>query len=325
MLARKRHLIIGGGGFLGRHVALLLANCGHSVQIASRSPLHFQFPKGIRDIITWIQCDVRNGTWSDIISNVDVIHYYAWSTINSTASADPVGDAETNILPLISMLQAVAGLTHRRPRIIFSSSGGTVYGILKQLPVMEDHPTAPISPYGVGKRSAELYLGSFRAMHELDCRVARIANPFGVGQNLHSGQGAVSKFIDCALTNKPIDIWGDGNVIRDFIHISDVAHALLAISEATIDMNSPWIFNVGSGQPARINDVVTSIERIVNRQLDVIRCPSRAFDLSANVLDITRAKSRLNWRPLLSLDAGIGRTIADHAKSEIFSSFGNPP
>jgi UDP-glucose 4-epimerase len=321
MLSKERHLIVGGGGFLGRHVALLLANYGHSVQIASRTPPHFQFPKSFQNIISWVQCDVRNVVWSEIISNVDVIHYYAWSTINSTASSDPVGDLESNVVPLVSMLQAVAGLNQQRPRIIFSSSGGTVYGVLKQLPVMEDHQTEPISPYGVGKRSAELYLGSFRAMHDLDCRVARIANPFGIGQNLHRGQGAVSKFIDCALTNRPIDIWGDGNVIRDFIHITDVANALIAIANFTPKLDSPWIFNVGSGQAVRINDVVASLERIIDRKILVNRYSGRAFDLSANVLDINRAKLHLSWRPLLSLDAGIARTISDHEQSDSFSTF----
>jgi UDP-glucose 4-epimerase len=201
---------------------------------------------------------------------------------------------------------------------VFSSSGGTVYGRLHQIPVPEDHPIVPITAYGAGKASAEIYLSLYRAMYGMDCRIARIANPYGAGQDLARGQGAVTTFLHHALTNKPITIWGDGSVVRDYVHIADVAQALVTL--ATVARQDQFIFNVGSGVGISLNEIITELEARLGRRLAVTRTETRPFDVPVSVLSLDRTEACLGWRPSLSFSEGVGRTLADLAEEVKFST-----
>ena len=150
--------------------------------------------------------------------------------------------------------------------LIFISSGGTIYGKLRQIPVGEDHPLEPITPYGISKLAAEKYLQYYRLMHNVDTRVVRLANPYGAGQNLNKPQGAVSTFIDYALANKLIEIWGDGQVCRDFIYITDVISAMIKIMNLIADVTAPMpVYNIGSGTKHSLNDVIAFIEEAIRK------------------------------------------------------------
>ena len=144
----------------------------------------------------------------------------------------PLRDLTENVGVTISLLEALK----RRGggRILFSSSGGTVYGRLRTIPVPENHPLDPISAYGVSKVTAEKYLQYYHTAYGIDASVARISNPFGAGQNPARPQGAVTTFVHRALGGQPIEIWGDGEVVRDFVHIADVADALIALANARL-------------------------------------------------------------------------------------------
>ena len=149
----------------------------------------------------------------------------ASGSLPATANANPLGDLLGNVGATVALLDALA--RRGAARVVFASSGGTVYGRLERTPVPEDHRLAPITAYGAGKATAETYLGLYRSLHGLDCRVARIANPYGAGQDLSRGQGAVTTFLHHAITGQPISIWGSGEVVRDYIHISDTARGLV--------------------------------------------------------------------------------------------------
>ena len=303
------HLILGGCGFIGRHVALMLARLGHRVRVADRAVPSFEFPADVRARITWTPFDMAAADWESLIADAAVIHHYAWTTIPATANADPAGDLSANVVTTLALLEALRRRTDR-PRLIFPSSGGTVYGRLRHVPVHEDHPLRPITAYGVGKAAAELYLGHYRAIYGLDCRVARLANPFGAGQDVARGQGAATTFLHQALTGRAITIWGDGKTVRDYIHISDAAAGMVALARAP-PMDGPWIFNIASGHGVSLNGIVEELQARLGGTLEVHREPGRPFDVPISVLDVTLARVALGWSPRLSFSDGMARTLAD--------------
>jgi UDP-glucose 4-epimerase len=309
----KRHLILGGTGFIGRHVAMHLANLGFHVDLASRMPPKYVYPQSLSSLISWVEFDMATANWAALLRDVDVLHHYAWSTVPSSANADPGADLALNLAPTVALLEEMRR-SPNPPRLIFSSSGGTVYGKLHQIPVSEAHEIAPITAYGASKAAVEHYLGYYRAVHGLDCLVARIANPFGVGQNLGRGQGAATTFLAKAVNRQPISIWGDGNTIRDYIHIADVAAGLTAMALSSQKEGDSWRFNIASGQGVSLNQIVTELEHILGRRLVVHREPGRAFDVPVSVLDVGLARSELDWAPQLSFSEGMMRTLLDFEK-----------
>jgi UDP-glucose 4-epimerase len=313
-----RHLILGGSGFIGRHVALLLLRSGHEVVLTHRGEAQLDFPPEYRNAITWMPLEMERADWPRLLDGIDIVHHYAWSSIPATANAEPEADLTGNVVATLRLLEA-ARAQSKPPRIVFSSSGGTVYGRVRKVPVSEEHPLAPINAYGAGKAAAELYLGCYRALHRIDCRVGRIANPFGAGQNTRRGQGAVTAFLEAALADRPIQIWGDGEAVRDYIHIADAAAGLLKLALAASSTDH-WIYNIGSGHGVSLNGIVAELEQKLNRPLHVDRLPGRAFDIPVSVLDVTLAQRKLNWSPKLTFSEGVGRALQDLQHNASFSA-----
>ena len=311
------HLILGGSGFIGRHVALKLARLGHRVIVADRTVPPCEFPADVRARITWTSFDMTTTNWEFLIQGAAVIHHYAWTTIPATANADPVCDLRANVVPTVALLEAIKRRTNR-PRLVFASSGGTVYGKLRQVPVVEDHPLLPITAYGASKAAVELYLGHYRAVYGLDCRVARLANPFGAGQDFSRGQGAATTFLHQAVTGRPITIWGDGEVVRDYIHISDAAAGMVALASAP-QTDGRWIFNIASGHGVSLNGIVAELEAQLGRTLQVVRESGRPFDVPISVLDVTLAWTVLGWSPRLSFQDGVARTLQELEQRAVLS------
>lgn len=310
------HLILGGCGFIGRHVAVLLARSGHEVVLADRLEPQFSFPSDAASRISWRRLEFASADWDALVTEAAVVHHYVWTSLPASANNNPFGDLSANVGGTLALLEAM----RRRGggRIVFPSSGGTVYGKLESIPVAEEHALKPITAYGAGKATTEIYLGLYRRLHGLDCRVARISNPYGAGQNVTRGQGAVTTFLHCALNHLPIVIWGDGEVIRDYIHITDVAAAMVALAVIP-SLGDFYTFNIGSGSGVSLNDVITEIEKYLNRGLDVRREPGRSIDVPVSVLDVSRAHSVLGWAPRLDLKDGIIRTMDDLAASAALS------
>jgi UDP-glucose 4-epimerase len=315
----EHHVILGGCGFLGRHVAILLARAGHRITLVDRAPFPFALPAQLAERIGWRFHDLGSVDWDELLADVDVVHHYAWGSTPASANANPGGDLLSNVSVTIHLLEAL----RRRGggRVVFPSSGGTVYGKPHKIPVPEDHPAAPISAYGASKATAEIYLGFYRAMHGLDCRIARIANPYGAGQDISHGLGSITTFAHNAMTAKPIVIWGTGEVVRDFVHIADVARCLVLLARAP--RQELFVFNVGSGKGTSLNEIVTILEARLGRSLHVTRTETRAFDVPISVLDISRIRAALGWAPTLSLIDGIDRTIRDLEHKSDFSTLGD--
>lgn len=306
-----RHLLLGGGGFIGRHVALLLAKAGHDVVVADRSPPPFDLSDELRERISWRLFELDGAPWDELLDGVSVVHHYAWNSIPATANECPTTDLIANVGPTIGLLEAMRRRGHEgAPRLVFTSSGGTVYGRLQRVPVHENHPLNPLNAYGAGKAAAEHYIGAYRNQYGLDCRVARLANPFGAGQNLSRGQGAVTVFLHRALSQQPIVIWGDGEIVRDYIHVADAAKALVTLASAD-DVGEQHVFNVGNGVGVSLNAIVSELETSLGRRLEVRREAARPYDVPVSVLDISMMHDLLKWKPRLNFSDGVRRTLSD--------------
>jgi UDP-glucose 4-epimerase len=309
-LPGDRHcLILGGCGFLGRHIAILLAGTGRHVVLADRAAPTWEIPSPVEDRITWRHLDMSTAEWDVIVHDSELIYHCAWSTIPLSANADPAADLVANVMPTLKLLEALR--RQAQPvTMVFLSSGGTVYGKLQRIPVHEDHPLNPISAYGAGKAAGELYCGIYRDLYGVDCRIARLSNPFGAGQNPTRGQGAATVFLHRALSNQTIEIWGDGEVIRDYLHVSDAVAGLVALGCAP-RTNGPHIFNIGSGQGVSLNGIVAELSALLEQALDVHYHAGRAFDVPVSILDVKLAKDVLGWSTSLTFSAGMLRTLSD--------------
>jgi UDP-glucose 4-epimerase len=221
-----------------------------------------------------------------------------------TSNDDAVHDLESNLLATVQFLDLARHSTIEK--IVFASSGGTVYGVPTVVPIPERHETQPLCSYGIHKLAIEHYLRLHQYLYGLDYCVLRLANPFGERQRADASQGAVSVFLDKALRGEEIVVWGDGSAVRDYIHVSDVSRAFC---QAARYPGTPRIFNIGSGQGRSVNDLISSIETIVGRTVTRRYLPGRRFDVPVNVLDVSLAAEHLGWRPRCSFQEGLRRTL----------------
>lgn len=302
------HVILGGGGFVGNAVAEKLIGRGQRVRLVSRHPAAKRLDWEGR--CEWRSTDIADCNWLELLEGATVVHYYAWSSVPSSAR-EPDSDWLINVLPLLKLLSALASMKCDRPRVVFASSGGTVYGRPKRIPIAEDHELLPIGTYGASKAAAECYISFYREHHHIDIRTARIANPYGPGQRADRSQGAVAIFIDRALKGLPITVWGDGSAIRDYAYIDDIASALIMLAEKD-DVFTDHTMNLGSGVGHSVNQVISAIEQVVEKKLIVDYQLGRPFDVPANVLDISLATRVLCWRPLMDFNSGLIGTVSAH-------------
>jgi len=299
-----RVLLLGGAGFLGGHILHALQDRGRAVRVFDRAR-----PGADRyDIpgVEFYEGDFGNrGDLDAAIEGCDVVVHLVSTTRPKTSNDDPAHDLETNVVATIRFLDQArqAGVK----KIVYASSGGTVYGEPRIVPIPEQHETLPVCSYGIHKLAVEHYLALYHRLYGLDYCILRMSNPFGEGQRPDVAQGAVSVFLDKALRGEVIEIWGDGSVVRDYVYVADVARAFrLAIEYA----GPRKLFNIGSGQGLSLNDLLRSIERLVGRPVARHYGPARSLDVLVNVLDISNAEIHLHWRPEFSFREGLQRTLA---------------
>jgi UDP-glucose 4-epimerase len=296
-----RSLVVGGNGFIGGHLVGRLVEDGHEVRIYDRSLSKYRaVPRGVE----YVEGELGNyGLIKEAVEGMEVVYHLVSTTLPKTSNDDPVYDVRSNLIDTIQLLEACVAAGVRK--VVFSSSGGTVYGTPEFIPITEDHPTDPISSYGITKLAAEKYLGLFHHLYNLDYAALRISNPYGPYQNPEGQQGAISVFLQRIYAGQPITIWGDGSVVRDYLYVSDAVDAL--VTAARVHTRGK-VFNVGSGEGVSLNELVEFMAGVVGERPAVEYRPGRPLDVPVSVLAVDRAREGLGWRPRTDLAEGIART-----------------
>jgi len=297
-------VILGGGGFLGYHLCRALLAAGHHVRIFDRPNLErFSLPDETGSL-EWTEGDfVNQEDLAPAIAGCNIIYHLVGTTLPKSSNDNPVYDMETNVIGTLRLLDLAK---EKNKRIIFVSSGGTVYGVPEEVPIKESHPTNPICSYGIAKVTIERYLHLYHHLYSLDYSVFRLANPFGERQKVTAAQGVIAVFLHKALHDQPIEIWGDGTVVRDYLYVED---AIAPLVKAITYRGDCRIFNVGSGEGKSLNEVLSVIRALLGKQVICTYTPARAFDVPSNVLDISLASRLLNWTPKTSFQEGLSRTL----------------
>jgi UDP-glucose 4-epimerase len=298
----KTYLVTGASGFIGRALVDRLRTEGHNVRAAvTRGPVE------AGQICCSLDASVSD--WERAIEGCAGVFHLAWSTVPRSANGAPLDDVNTNVVGTVRILEAL----RRYPTVpfVFASSGGTVYGESLEIPICESHPLRPMGVYGASKVAAENYAMAYRRQWGVDARVLRVSNPFGPGQNIQGQLGAASIFAARALMNEPIEIWGGGETVRDYVYIDDVVEAFILMMTRSPDafIGIEPILNVGAGKGVSLNDVVRLLNNILSRRVQVIHRSARKFDVDINVLDISLAGRVLRWMPATTFEEGMRKHI----------------
>jgi len=233
----------------------------------------------------------------------DVVNHHAAQMDVRKSVADPIFDAQTNILGTINLLAASrdAGVK----KFLFVSSGGAAYGEQEIFPAPETHPTWPVSPYGVSKRSGELYAHFFMAEYGLKFVAMRYANVYGPRQDPHGEAGVVAIFSGKMLRGEPVTVNGDGKQTRDYVYVGDVAR----MSALALETDATGPVNVGTGIETDVNELAALIRAAAGSKSEITHGPAKSGEQKRSVVDIRRAADVFKWRPELPLRDGLARTV----------------
>jgi UDP-glucose 4-epimerase len=304
-------LVTGGAGFIGSHVADAYQAAGWDVTVIDNlsrgKPEHV--PRGA----TFKRFDVGSAEARELVAGggFDVVCHLAAQIDVRLSVANPVLDAEENILAMVNLLEGARAGGVRR--VVFSSSGGVVYGE-RQPPHVETTPKLPISPYGVSKLATEFYLACYRALYGLESVALRYANVYGPRQDPHGEAGVVAIFGSRLRAGRPITVFGDGTQTRDYVYVGDVARANLLAAQAvlpapdgTIDA---WGVNIGTGVQTSVTELARTMMLAAGVTVPIEHAPARTGELVASALRIEKAAKVLGWRPEVDLREGLRRTYA---------------
>lgn len=302
----KTCCLVGGGGFLGTHLARLLPVAGWlAVVFDRRLPSPDERVPGV----DYHQGDYRDrARLEQVIADADAVVDLAYATVPKSSYDDPIQDIMDNLAPSVGLLQSAARLGV--PRVVVVSSGGTVYGRAFQLPIPEEHQTNPLSPYGITKLAVEKYSLLFHDLEGLPVVIARPGNAYGEGQQPFTGQGFVATAIGSILLGKEVTLFGEQGTVRDYVHAEDLARGIMAILGQGI---AGSVYNIGSGAGRSNREVLQDIEvlaRADGLRLKLAVAPPRSFDVPANILDASRLRGLTGWSPRIGWEEGLQRTWA---------------
>jgi UDP-glucose 4-epimerase len=297
-----RILVLGGSGFLGSHIVDKFLAEKHEVSVYDLYPERFRrSPAGI----TFYTGDFGNvGALDELIaSGFDAVIHCVSTTTPKSSNESPEFDIQSNVIGTLYLLDIC--VKHNVGKLVFLSSGGTVYGDIGNLDLVDEtHAVRPMCSYGVSKLTIEHYLDVYKHLRGLDYVALRLSNPYGERQSPLRALGALTVFLHRTLKHKGVEVWGDGAVTRDFIYVGDVADAVYL---ATINPVF-GVFNVGTGTGLSLRDILQHISSVVGIEPAVTWLPSRTFDVPRIVLDAGKLSRATDWRPTTSLETGIERT-----------------
>lgn len=298
-------LILGAAGFIGTNLTKKLAsNKGDKITLVDKSINYFvNILKYKFSNVEIMESSLDENEEFSILEGQDIVYHLVSTNVPTTSNQHISQDIKANVLFSSNLFEAC--VKHGVKKVVFISSGGTVYGKEATCPLSENTPTNPISSYGVQKITIEKLLYLYSYMYGLDYRIIRLANPYGPYQRPNGVLGAVTTFTYKALKGEQIQVYGDGSVIRDFIYIDDAVRAILNIVNGD---NKHRTFNLGCGYGTSIKDVLKSIEHALNLKLNILYTESRSVDVPINYLDISRYEKYYGKLNPISLEEGIKNT-----------------
>lgn len=296
----------GGAGLIGSHLVEALLNDDWSVKVLDLQCVGSPNLEKVTGHVELIEGDFGDRNIMRMaLDGVDTVFHYASTTSPATAYSHSVLDVTTNLVGTLHLLEEMIARGVRN--LVFPSSGGTVYGPAIETPIPESHPTNPICSHGIVKLAIEKYIQLFHRDYGLNYIILRYSNPYGPRQRPNGSQGAVAVFVGKVLMRQPIEIWGDGSVVRDFIYIDDLVRATLAAVHSEQAVND--VINIGSAAGVSIKELVLLIEEATGLNAILHYRPARKFDVPVSILAIHRACALLEWRPSTSLREGLEKTI----------------
>ena len=296
-------LVTGGAGFIGSHVVDAFVGAGHEVLVVD--DLSTGKRANLNPKARFHQLDVVDAKTVELIRDERpgaLCHHAAQMDVRRSV-ADPLFDARVNVLGTINLLEAARKANVRR--VLFVSSGGAVYGEQEQFPAPETHATNPVSPYGVSKRAGELYAFFYHAEYHIPFVALRYANVYGPRQDPHGEAGVVAIFSQRMLANEPVTVNGDGKQTRDYVYVGDVVRANLLALEST----ATGPFNIGTGIETDVNRLAELLLAASGSRSEVSHGPTKQGEQRRSVVDARRATETLGWRPEMSLEDGLRRTV----------------
>jgi len=300
----KRCLVVGGNGFIGKYLLQGLVGSGYDVTSLGRAAPE-EYSK-IHSVNYVSGSYATKELLDELFSQHDSVVHLAYATQPNTSFDSPFLDLSENVSSTIQLFELAA---KHSVRVLFVSSGGTVYGEAQSVPISEEHPTRPISPYGVTKLTLEKYAFLYAITKGLDVVCVRPANPYGQGQRPFCGQGFISTAMATAMQGKPVTIYGKQGTVRDYIYIEDLAEGMVVVLEHGKENE---VYNIGSSVGRSNLDVVQAISPLLNDAGIDVRIdyePSRPFDVKRNVLDCNKLH-QIGWKPVIDFDVGLRRMFA---------------
>ncbi len=304
-----RIILTGGAGFIGSHITDRFIREGHRVTVIDN--LSTGFEKNINAKAGFYKVDITSLVIDKIFQKEkpEVLCHHAAQIDVRKSVDDPIFDAEVNILGSLNLLRSC--IRHKVKKVVFASTGGAIYGEQDCFPADENHPTRPLSPYGVAKLSVENYLRYYSQLYGLDYVSLRYANVYGPRQNPWGEAGVVAIFAQRMLSRSKTVINGDGKQTRDYVYVEDVVRAnLLALKYPKSD-----VFNIGTAKETDVNTIFKLIRTEAGSVQKEVHAPPKPGEQRRSVLDFSRAKMKLRWGPKTSLKEGITQTI-DYFRNE---------
>ena len=307
-----RILVTGGAGFIGSHVVDAYIAAGHEVAVLDNFSTGNE--ANLNPAAAVYRVDLRDKPQVEGAVSAfrpELVNHHAAQSEVPKSVADPTYDAQVNIIGGLNLLKACVDQKVRK--VIFSSTGGALYGEPDIVPAAEDHPVRPLSPYGTSKFAFEQYLGTFRRTFGLDFTVLRYANIYGARQDFYAEEGrVVAIFASRMLTDKPVTIDGTGEQSRDMLHVGDVATANLA----ALEKGSGGTFHVSTGVAVTVNDLYRKLADLTGYILEPNFGPARKGDVYRIALDNRRALEELGWEPRVNLEEGLSLTV-DYFREQV--------
>ncbi len=296
-------LVTGGAGFIGSHIVDSYVNLGHNVTVIDN--LYSGKLENLNPKANFIELDITDNKILNLFEKekFDIVSHHAAQMDVRLSVREPLFDANVNIIGGLNLYEAAIKTGVKK--VIFASSGGTVYGEQIEFPALEEHPLNPCSPYGISKMVNEKYLFYYKEVYGLDFVAFRYGNVFGPRQNPHGEAGVIAIFIDKMLNNQQPIINGDGDITRDYIYVSDVIKA----NQIALNENVSGIFNITSSKETTVNEIFDILQKNINPNIKKVHGPAKSGEQRRSFCSTKKMKNQNNWTPEIDFENGINLTL----------------